>query len=207
MGSTLAEVNGAHEVSVTSDTLGLEFFTRDGQFGGFLTWDAADATVTEAARGGDLLLPLIRHAGMAHPLPRRHYRDMAAPAVVFDVNETLSDMLPVADVFADVGAPSHVARVWFAALLRDGFAAAATGGLVPFAELGREGARSRSRSRSVGWAGTSTRRSKWATASFGGLALHPDVVGVRALAEAGVRMVTLSNGAASVAEGCSPELG
>ena len=51
VGSTLAEVNGAHEVSVTSDTLGPEFFTRDGQFGGFLTGDAADATVTELHAG------------------------------------------------------------------------------------------------------------------------------------------------------------
>ena len=127
---------------------------------------------------------------------------MAAPAVVFDVNETLSDMSPVADVFADVGAPSHVARVWFAALLRDGFAAAATGGLVPFAELGREGARSLLEEPVGRVGGDLDQAVERVMASFGGLALHPDVVpGVRALAEAGVRMVTLSNGAASVAEG------
>ncbi len=30
--------------------------------------------------------------------------------LIFDVNETLSDMSPMADRFEDVGAPSHVAR-------------------------------------------------------------------------------------------------
>ena len=42
--------------------------------------------------------------------------------VVFDVNETLSDMSPMARRFADVGAPEHLAKLWFATLLRDGFA-------------------------------------------------------------------------------------
>ena len=33
--------------------------------------------------------------------------------IVFDVNETLSDMAPMASRFADVGAPGLLARVWF----------------------------------------------------------------------------------------------
>ncbi len=44
--------------------------------------------------------------------------------IVFDVNETLSDMAPLARRFADVGAPELLAQVWFASLLRDGFALA-----------------------------------------------------------------------------------
>jgi 2-haloacid dehalogenase len=40
--------------------------------------------------------------------------------VVFDVNETLSDMGPLAARFAAVGAPKHLAKLWFAALLRGG---------------------------------------------------------------------------------------
>jgi 2-haloacid dehalogenase len=51
---------------------------------------------------------------------------------VFDVNETLSDMAPLAGRFADVGAPELLAKVWFASLLRDGFALAATGGKEAF---------------------------------------------------------------------------
>ena len=47
------------------------------------------------------------------------------PAVsLFDVNETLSDMSPVAARFVAVGAPAPLASTWFAALLRDGFARA-----------------------------------------------------------------------------------
>ena len=126
---------------------------------------------------------------------------MTSPVVVFDVNETLSDMTPIAEVFTDLGAPGHVAQVWFAALLRDGFAAAAAGSLVPFAELGRHGARSLLREwvdRAGGDLDTAIER---VMARFAGLALHPDVApGVHALAGAGVRLVTLSNGAASVAE-------
>src|SRR5690348_3333434 len=58
--------------------------------------------------------------------------------VVFDVNETLSDMGPMAERFRDVGAPAHLAQLWFAALLRDGFALAAAGGHERFAVLARE---------------------------------------------------------------------
>ena len=48
---------------------------------------------------------------------------MAGPRVlVFDVNETLSDMAPLGDRFADVGALPHLAGTWFAGMLRDGFA-------------------------------------------------------------------------------------
>ena len=51
----------------------------------------------------------------------------AEPVVVFDVNETLSDMAPLAQRFADLGAPPHLARLWFASLLRDAFARTAAG--------------------------------------------------------------------------------
>lgn len=37
------------------------------------------------------------------------------PVVVFDVNETLSDMTPVARRFADLGAPEHAEVEEFAA--------------------------------------------------------------------------------------------
>lgn len=48
--------------------------------------------------------------------------------MVFDVNETLSDVSVMGRRFADVGAPSHLAATWFAGLLRDGFALTAAGG-------------------------------------------------------------------------------
>jgi 2-haloacid dehalogenase len=55
---------------------------------------------------------------------------------VFDVNETLSDMAPMEQRFADVGAHPLLARTWFASLLRDGFALTAVGASERFATLG-----------------------------------------------------------------------
>jgi 2-haloacid dehalogenase len=127
---------------------------------------------------------------------------MTVPVVVFDVNETLSDMTAVAGAFAAAGAPPHLAQVWFAALLRDGFAAAAVGDLVTFADLGRSGARVLLAGPVAERGGDLDAAVEQVMASFTSLDLHPDVVpGITALAEASVRMVTLSNGAASVAEG------
>jgi hypothetical protein len=51
LGSTLAEVLEAYDVSVATDTLGPEFYTRDGQFGGGLTNESPQATVTRLNAG------------------------------------------------------------------------------------------------------------------------------------------------------------
>ncbi len=49
--------------------------------------------------------------------------DMPAPSlIVFDVNETLSDLEPMAQRFTDIGLPAQLATTWFAQVLRDGFA-------------------------------------------------------------------------------------
>ena len=61
---------------------------------------------------------------------------VGASVVVFDVNQTLSDLAPMARRFADVGAPEHLAKLWFATLLRDGFALTAAGAQQPFSVLG-----------------------------------------------------------------------
>ncbi len=60
----------------------------------------------------------------------------APSVIVFDVNETLSDMSPMAVRFTDVGAPEQVAKLWFASVLRDGFALATAGTQERFATLG-----------------------------------------------------------------------
>lgn len=118
--------------------------------------------------------------------------------IVFDVNETLSDMAPMAGRFAEVGAPGWLATAWFAAVLRDGFALAAAGGKEPFAQLARgvldallaDATLNRPVPEAVGHI----------LAGFGELRVHPDVPdGVRLLREGGLRLVTLSNGSADVA--------
>ena len=124
----------------------------------------------------------------------------ALPAViVFDVNETLSDMSAMADRFVDVGAPAHLAATWFATLLRDGFALTAAGAMAPFAQLGTGVLRASL----PAW--PLNRPVEEAIAhimgGFGELDVHVDVrEGLPALSALGTRLVTLSNGARVVAE-------
>jgi 2-haloacid dehalogenase len=119
--------------------------------------------------------------------------------VVFDVNETLSDMSPLGQRFAEIGAPEHLAGLWFTTLLRDGFALAAAGTAEPFALIGRNALR-------TVLAGVRLDRTlpeavDHLMEGFTSLEVHPDVVeGVRDLRAQGLRLVTLSNGSASVGE-------
>ena len=122
------------------------------------------------------------------------------PAViVFDVNETLSDMSPMAKRFVDVGAPAHVAATWFAALLRDGFALTAAGSTAPFAQLGKGVLR-------AVLVGLPLNRTvdeaiEHIMGGFDALTVHSDVPdGIPALAALGIRLVTFSNGAVNVAQ-------
>jgi 2-haloacid dehalogenase len=118
--------------------------------------------------------------------------------LVFDVNETLSDMSPMAQRFTDVGAPAHLAATWFASLLRDGFALTAAGANPAFAELGAEALRN-SLSGQVGDVAAAVEH---IMSGFASLPVHPDVVeGIRSLRNLGIRLVTLSNGSTAVAQG------
>src|SRR6266508_4560542 len=59
-------------------------------------------------------------------------------AVAFDVNETLFALDRLRPAFSDAGLDPRLVPVWFAGLLRDGFALAALGGYRPFAEVAAE---------------------------------------------------------------------
>jgi 2-haloacid dehalogenase len=120
--------------------------------------------------------------------------------LVFDVNETLSDLAPLAHRFEEVGVPGHLAQSWFAGVLRDGFALTVHGQNPAFADVAKTNLRAllpeadldRALDDSVAHV----------MEGFLGLPVHPDVVeGIDALAGLGIRLVTLSNGAAAVAEG------
>ncbi|MGT2464284.1 haloacid dehalogenase type II [Sinomonas atrocyanea] len=122
----------------------------------------------------------------------------APEVIVFDVNETLSDMSPMGSRFADAGAPEHLAKLWFATLLREGFALAAAGDAAPFGEIGAEALTGLLRTSGVADPEGTAKR---LASSVADLPLHPDVPdGVRALRAAGHRLVTLTNGSAQVAE-------
>ena len=126
--------------------------------------------------------------------------DQPAPSViVFDVNETLSDLSPLGARFAEVGASASAAPLWFASVLRDGFALTVAGENPAFADVAREALVSQlslvQLNRSVEEA------VRHVMDGFGMLELHPDVASaVGRLHEDGLRLVTLSNGATSVAD-------
>lgn len=124
---------------------------------------------------------------------------VATRVVVLDVNETLSDLGPMRARFADVGVGEEIAATWFAAVLREGMALAAVGQQAGFSDVGRHVL-------DVLLPAELTVRRPAAIdhvmAGFTALPVHPDVpAGLRALRELGLRVVTLSNGAASVAAG------
>lgn len=119
--------------------------------------------------------------------------------VVLDVNETLSDLAPLAGAFERAGLAGHEAPAWFAGVLRDAFALTCVGENPSFAALAREGLRLRLTTAGVPDVDAGVES---LMAAFTSLDVHPDVApGLTALRAAGVRVVTLSNGAASVAAG------
>src|SRR3954449_12556237 len=63
---------------------------------------------------------------------------MRPSVIVFDVNETLSDLSPLGARFLEVGASASAASYWFASVLRDGFALTAMGENPTFAGVARE---------------------------------------------------------------------
>ena len=119
--------------------------------------------------------------------------------VVLDVNETLSDLSPLADRFAEVGAPAAMMPAWFAGVLRDGFALTAVGENPAFAGV----AAGVLRSLLSGVDGLDRGIEEAVAhvmAGFAALDVHADVgPGLRTMTDAGLRVVTLSNGAAGVA--------
>ncbi len=117
---------------------------------------------------------------------------------MFDVNETLSDMAPMSELWEAAGVPTHLAKLWFAEVLRDGFALAATQQSGSFANLAREVAHRLLQAAGATDVDASTDR---IMEGFLSLDVHPDVVeGIHALSALGIRLVTFSNGAASVAD-------
>jgi 2-haloacid dehalogenase len=118
--------------------------------------------------------------------------------VLFDVNETLSDLSGLQGRFTGVGLPGEAVNEWFAGVLRDGFALTSLGSLASFRQLAADGVL-----RLLPEDAPVPAQEAVSTVLDGFLDLdvHADVVpGVRALRAAGVQLATLSNGSADVAE-------
>ncbi|WP_350279467.1 haloacid dehalogenase type II [Kribbella sp. HUAS MG21] len=118
--------------------------------------------------------------------------------LVLDVNETLTDMEPLRDGFEAAGLPRATLDIWFAEMLRDGFALATVGEYVVFRDLAAELLEAK-----LVVAGIEPSEETVTTvlSGFTRLPLHPDVEpGLRRIHEAGIRIVTLTNGAAAMSE-------
>ncbi|MGV9566709.1 haloacid dehalogenase type II [Streptomyces sp. NPDC003480] len=123
-------------------------------------------------------------------------RDTRPGVLVFDVNETLTDMGPLAARLEDIGLPGRLLPVWFTGVLRDGFALTLAGGHASFAAVARDVLRTLLAREQPGRPDPGPAVDHVLSA-LPGLPVHPDVPdGVRALRAAGHRLVTLTNGSA-----------
>lgn len=124
---------------------------------------------------------------------------MSAPAVdavAFDVNETLFSLARLRPAFDAVGLDPDLVPLWFARLLRDGFALTALGGYRPFADLAGDALRGLEPDR-IGEAEVAN-----VLGAFRELDPHPDVEpALRLLRDAGIPAVTLTNGSADLVAG------
>ncbi|NDK33096.1 haloacid dehalogenase type II [Nesterenkonia sp. Hz 6-5] len=118
--------------------------------------------------------------------------------MVFDVNETLSDMGPLGRAFERQGVAAVEADLWFKELLRDGFALTAAGENPDFTELAADSLDRRCEN-FLGSEGAQKAREEILQV-FRSLTLHPDAAeGIPSLRRL-TRLATLSNGPAAVAE-------
>jgi 2-haloacid dehalogenase len=126
-------------------------------------------------------------------------RPASRPAVVaFDVNETLFSLDPVREEFAAAGLGAEAVPLWFARLLRDGFALAATGGFRAFRDLAADGLELLLREQGRG---PDPDLAVGVLARFRELPPQPDAEpAFRRLRAGGVRIVTLTNGHADTVQ-------
>ncbi len=115
---------------------------------------------------------------------------------VLDVNETLFSLDAVAAAFDDIDLGGDRLELWFARVLRDGFAVAAMDGAVAFPDLARHHTRQLGDEVGTDVGDEDVHR---VVAAFDQVQAHPDVAaGLRRLHEAGVRLVPFTNGSAPI---------
>lgn len=118
-------------------------------------------------------------------------------AVAFDVNETLTDLAPLREVFAGLGLDPGVLRWWFAALLRDGLALAAAGDTASFGDLA---VAALAEVASASGRDLPDQAGAEMTQAFSRVPCHPDVAPALArLRAAGIPALALTNGNESTA--------
>lgn len=127
---------------------------------------------------------------VAREQPVRH----RPKVVAFDVVETLFALDPVRERFKAVGLPAAAMEAWFAAFLRDAMALEITGVYKPFKEVAEATLQSALAREGVE---ATPVVAQAILGAFGELPAHPDVrPAFQALRDAGVRIITLTNGSA-----------
>jgi 2-haloacid dehalogenase len=122
--------------------------------------------------------------------------DRAVHVVAFDVNETMFDLHGLQPAFTAVGLAPDLVALWFARVLRDGFALTALGEYRSFADVAAQALRGLAPDL------VDDAAVKSVLAAFGRLDPHPDVrPALDLLHQAGVPVVTLSNGSSDLVEG------
>ncbi len=138
--------------------------------------DATAATGTAAARS----------AGQRH----------RPKLIVFDVIETLFDPTPIDAAMVELGLAKGSLKIWFPRFLRDAFALEILGEYRPFREIAAPALKVLARDQKVE---VTDAQVTGVLSKFATLPAHPDVkAGFEAVRAAGVRMITLTNGAAEV---------
>jgi 2-haloacid dehalogenase len=117
-------------------------------------------------------------------------------AVLLDVNETLFSLASLGDAFAQAGLDRGQVKLWFARVLRDGFAFATAGDFRRFGDVAQA---------ALGGLQPEPLPPQAAARvmdAFHALAPHPDVpAGLEALSAAGLRLVTLTVGDTDLVRG------
>lgn len=130
---------------------------------------------------------------------------MAIRAVVLDVNETLFSLSAVHDRFERVGLGAEHVPLWFAEVLRDGFAVAAADGFATFPDIARHHLLTLARSQGIEDGGSVADE---VIAGFGEVVAHEDTLeGLAALHDAGYIVATFTNGTAEVTRSFLDEVG
>ncbi len=124
---------------------------------------------------------------------------VAGPRVVaFDVIETLFSLDAVKRRFTKVGLPAGELQLWFARLLRDGFAITTSGDYKPFRQVAASALEPLLAEHGI----EPLRAVEEVLSGFAELDPHPDAApALRAVHGAGLRVVTLSNGGADTTLG------
>ena len=122
---------------------------------------------------------------------------MQPALLILDVNETLSNVRPLAARFEQVGLPAHLMDTWFSNTLRDGFGLTAAGAYADFESVARSALRSIIAAAN-GKITQPTDAVELVLSGFRELALHDDVrQALERVHSAGMRIVTLTNGSAA----------